>query len=104
MILEIKTTRHFNAVAERFFNENINKIRKDIPGFYTLLMTNKKEMDKFVEVVIDLTKEYFYKGHDEQSGYCLFRKVNQTKSRAFLRSLALIHRYVYKKCLHAFNR
>jgi len=99
MILEIKTTKQFNAVAERFFYENINKIRKDIPGFYMSIMTNKKEMDMFIEVVIDLTKDYFYKGHDEQSGYCLFRKVNQTKSRAFLRSLAFTHRYVYNNVL-----
>lgn len=99
MILEIKTTKQFNAVAERFFYENINKIRKDIPGFYISIMTNKKEMDMFIEVVIDLTKDYFYKGHDEQSGYCLFRKVNQTKSRAFLRSLAFTHRYVYNNVL-----
>jgi len=99
MILEIKTTKQFNAVAERFFYENINKIRKDIPGFYMSIMTNKKEMDMFIEVVIDLTKDYFYKGHDEQSGYCLFRKVNQTKSRAFLRSLAFTHRYVYNNAL-----
>lgn len=99
MILEIKTTKQFNAVAERFFYENINKIRKDIPGFYMSIMTSKKEMDMFIEVVIDLTKDYFYKGHDEQSGYCLFRKVNQTKSRAFLRSLAFTHRYVYNNVL-----
>lgn len=99
MILEIKTTKQFNAVAERFFYENINKIRKDIPGFYMSIMTNKKEMDMFIEVVIDLTKDYFYKGHDEKSGYCLFRKVNQTKSRAFLRSLAFTHRYVYNNVL-----
>ena len=99
MILEIKTTKQFNAVAERFFYENINKIRKDIPGFYMSIMTNKKEMDMFIEVVIDLTKDCFYKGHDEQSGYCLFRKVNQTKSRAFLRSLAFTHRYVYNNVL-----
>jgi len=99
MILEIKTTKQFNAVAERFFYESINKIRKDIPGFYISIMTTKKEMDMFIEVVIDLTKDYFYKGHDEQSGYCLFRKVNQKKSRAFLRSLAFTHRYVYNNVL-----
>ncbi|RQM36331.1 hypothetical protein [Erwinia psidii] len=96
MILEIKTTRQFNAVAERLFNENIGKLRKDMPTFYISLMKDKKEMGKFIEVIIFLTKEFFYKGHDERSGYCLFRKVNETKARAFLRSLAFAHRFVYK--------
>ncbi|QNQ60072.1 hypothetical protein [Pantoea sp. MT58] len=96
MILEIKTTRQFNAVAERLFNENISKLRKDMPAFYISLMKDKKEMGRFIEVVIDLAKNYFYEGHDERSGYCMFRKVNQKKSRAFLRSLAFTHQYVYK--------
>ena len=96
MILEIKTTKQFNVVAERLFNENIKKLRGDIPRFYKSLMTNKKEMDQFIEVVIDLTKEFFYEGHDEQSGFCLFRNVNQINARAFLHSLAFNHQYVYK--------
>ncbi|MGJ7109809.1 hypothetical protein ABM029_10575 [Morganella morganii] len=96
MILEIKTTKQFNTVAERLFNENINKLRGDMPGFYKSLMKNKKEMDRFIEIIIDLTKEHFYKGHDAQSGYCLFKNVNQIKARAFLHSLAFTHQYVYK--------
>lgn len=96
MILKIKATAQFNEVAERLFNENIHRIRKEMSEFYKSLMENKKEMDRFIEIVIDLTKEHFYKGHDEQSGYYLFRNVNQIKARAFLRSLAFIHRYMYK--------
>lgn len=96
MILEIKTTKQFNAVAERLFNENINKLRGDMPGGYKSLMANRKEMDRFIEIIIDLTKDPFYKGHDEQSRYCLFRNVSQIKARAFLHSLAFTHRYMYK--------
>lgn len=97
MILEIKTTKQFNAVAERLFNENISKLRKNMPDFYKSLMKDRKEMDRFIEIIIHLTKSYFYRGHDEQSGYCLFRNVNQTKARACLRCLAFSHRFVYKQ-------
>lgn len=96
MILEIKTTKQFNEVAERLFHENINKLRKEMPSYHKTLMVNKKEMKRFIDIIIGLTKEHFYKGHDEKSGYFLFRNVNQIRAREYLQSLAFMHRYLYK--------
>ena len=96
MILEIKTTKQFNEVAERLFNEYTNKLRREMPSYHKTLIVNKNEMKRFIDIIIDLTKEYFYKGHDEKSGYCLFRNVNQIKAREHLQSLAFVHKYLYK--------
>ncbi|ATF93369.1 hypothetical protein [Cedecea neteri] len=96
MILEVKTTKHFNEVAERLFNENINKLKREMPSYHKELMVNKKEMKRFIDIIIDTTKEYFYEGHDEKSGYCLFRNVNQIRAREHLQSLAFTHSYLYK--------
>lgn len=96
MILGIKTTAQFNEVAERLFNENIYRLRKEMPVYHKMLMKDKEEMNRFNNIIIDMTKALFYKGHNEYTAYGLFKNVNEDRAKRHLKHLAFTYRYICK--------
>lgn len=96
MILEIKTTAQFNEVAERLFNENIHRLRKEMPVYYNMLMKDKNEMNRFCNIIIDMTKALFYEGHNEHTAYGLFKNINADRAKKHLKHLAFTYRYICK--------